>query len=38
MARNEIAMLVDVYKNRNTASKTYGQFYGRVLESWGRFS
>ena len=31
MARNEIAMLVDVYKNRNTASKTYGQFYGRVF-------
>ena len=24
-------MLVDVYKNRNTASKTYGQFYGRVF-------
>jgi len=31
MARNEIAMLVDVYKNRNTASKTYGQYYGRVF-------
>ena len=31
MARNEIAMLVDLYKNRNTASKTYGQFYGRVF-------
>ena len=24
-------MLVDLYKNRNTASKTYGQFYGRVF-------
>ena len=24
-------MLVDIYKNRNTASKTYGQFYGRVF-------
>ena len=31
MARNEITMLVDLYKNRNTASKTYGQFYGRVF-------
>ena len=24
-------MLVDIYKNRNTASKTYGQYYGRVF-------
>ena len=31
MARNEIAMLVDLYQNRNTASKTYGKFYGRVF-------
>ena len=24
-------MLVDLYKNNNTASKTYGQYYGRVF-------
>ena len=24
-------MLVDLYQNRNTASKTYGKFYGRVF-------
>ena len=30
-AKNTIPMLVDIYKNRNTASKTYGQFYGRVF-------
>ena len=29
--KNTIPMLVDVYKNRNTASKTYGQYYGRVF-------
>ena len=29
--KNTIPMLVDVYKNHNTASKTYGQFYGRVF-------
>ena len=30
-AKNTIPMLVAIYKNRNTASKTYGQFYGRVF-------
>ena len=30
-AKNTIPMLVDIYKNRNTASKTYGQYYGRVF-------
>ena len=29
--KNTIPMLVDIYKNRNTASKTYGQYYGRVF-------
>lgn len=28
MARNEITFLVNVRKNMNNASKTYGQFYG----------
>ena len=28
MARNEITFLVNVRKNTNTASKTYGQYYG----------
>ncbi len=28
MARNEITFLVNVKKNTNTASKTYGQYYG----------
>jgi len=28
MARNEITFLVNVRKNMNTASKTYGQYYG----------
>jgi len=31
MVRNKITMLVDLYKNRNTACKTYGQFHGRVF-------
>ena len=30
-----IPMLVDLYKNQNTASKTYGQFYGRVFPRKG---
>ena len=30
-AKNTIPMLVDIYKNRNNASKTYGQYYGRVF-------
>ena len=30
MARNEITFLVNIRKNMNTASKTYGQFYGYV--------
>ena len=29
--KNTIPMLVDIYKNRNTASRTYGQYYGRVF-------
>ena len=29
--KNTIPMLVDIYKNRTTASKTYGQYYGRVF-------
>ena len=29
--QNTIPMLVDLYKNNNTASKTYGQYYGRVF-------
>ena len=29
--RNTIPMLVDLYKNNNTASKSYGQWYGRVF-------
>lgn len=29
--RNTIPMLVDVYKNNNTASKSYGQWFGRVF-------
>ena len=32
---NEIPMLIDLYKNTNTASRTYGQFYGRVFPRKG---
>jgi len=32
MARNEIAMLVDLVKNNNSTSKNYGQYYGRVFQ------
>ena len=28
MARNDITFLVNIHKNQNTASKTYGKFYG----------
>ena len=24
----QVSMLIDLYKNNNTASKTYGQYYG----------
>ena len=30
MARNEITFLVNLRKNTNTASKTYGQYYGEA--------
>ena len=29
--QNTIPMLVDLYKNNNSTSKNYGQFYGRVF-------
>ena len=32
MARNEIAMLVDLVKNNISTSKNYGQYYGRVFQ------
>jgi len=28
-------MLVDLYKNNNTASKTYGQYYGKIFKRNG---
>ena len=31
MVKNTIPMLVDLYKNTNTSSRTYGQYYGRVF-------
>ena len=28
-------MLIDLYKNNNTASKTYGQYYGYIFKRKG---
>ena len=30
-AKNTIPMLVDLYKNNNVSSRTYGKYYGRVF-------
>jgi len=32
---SNISMLVDLYKNMNTASKTYGQYYGYIFRRKG---
>ena len=29
MANNQVPMLVELYKNNNTSSRTYGKYYGR---------
>jgi len=31
----QTSMLVDLYKNNNTASKTYGQYYGKIFKRNG---
>ena len=31
--QNTIPMLVDLYKNNNTASKTYGQYYDEYFRA-----
>ena len=31
----QTSMLIDLYKNNNTASKTYGQYYGRIFKRNG---
>ncbi len=30
-----MSMLIDLYKNNNTASKTYGQYYGKIFKRNG---
>ena len=32
---NQVSMLIDLYKNNNTASKTYGQYYGKIFKRNG---
>ena len=31
----QVSMLIDLYKNNNTASKTYGQYYGYIFKRKG---